>query len=368
MTEPVRVLHVMGKMGAGGVEAFVMNHYRRIDRGRVQFDFMIDDDSTVVPRDEIEALGGRIAFVPDYKRLSAYLPSVQALLREWRPRIVHAHLNALSVIPLLGAKRAGVPVRIAHSHSTAAPGELVKNAAKAVLRPLSKTAPTHFAACSKHAAAWLFGERLVRQERVRIVRNAIDLPRFAPDLAVRHRLRTELDIADDSHVVGCVGRLSAQKNQLFLLDVFSRLLTTYPSAVLVLVGDGDLRGAVETKVARLGIAGSVRLLGVRADVADLYQVMDVLAMPSTYEGLGMVAIEAEASGLSVVASDRVPTEADVTGLITFLPLEASIDSWVRALKASFPDRRDRTAELAAAGYDIVRGAVMLGEWYRSMEG
>ena len=153
----IRVAQIMGYMDGGGVEQVVMNYYRHIDRSRVQFDFLVCEGSGMVPSDEIEALGGRVFMVPGYRRLPRYMAELERLFREERWPIVHSHVNALSVFPLRAAKKAGVPVRIAHSHSTAGKGEPVKNAAKAVLKCFANVYPTHRMACSRYAGEWLFG-------------------------------------------------------------------------------------------------------------------------------------------------------------------------------------------------------------------
>ncbi len=365
---PARIMQVMGRMMGGGVEATVLNHYRHVDRNLVQFDFVVGDDSEVVPVDEIEALGGRVFVVPRYEDIGGFVHGVRQVIRTTGDLIIHSHLNALSVVPLSVARMEHVPVRIAHSHSTAAPGECIKNVAKAVLKPLAALAPTDYAACSQHAATWLFGQKAVARGRVHVVRNAIDLPRFAYDRNRRNRVREQLRIPRSAHVVGQVGRLCSQKNQMFLIPLIGELARQQPNTVVLMAGEGDLRPRIEKEIARRGLADQIRLLGVRGDIADLYQAMDVLAVPSTYEGLGMVAIEAQASGLRVVASDAVPAEAKLTDLVDFLPLTASTSDWTRALSPQSRDqpRRSRVDEVATAGYDINTSGRALTEWYVSL--
>ncbi|MDN0055306.1 glycosyltransferase, partial [Collinsella ihumii] len=174
MDAPIRVAHVVGKMVGGGVEQVVMNYYRHIDRTCVQFDFIVDSDSTLVPREQIESLGGRVFIVPPYQHVIAYQKVLVDLFREQGWKIVHSHVNALSVFPLRAAKKAGVPVRISHSHSTAGRGEAAKNAAKALLRCFSNVYPTHRMACSRYAGEWLFG----KGADFEVMYNAIDLSRF----------------------------------------------------------------------------------------------------------------------------------------------------------------------------------------------
>lgn len=295
----------------GGVEATVMNHYRHIDRSQVQFDFIVQTDSTMVPKDEIESLGGRVFYVPPYSNPVKYVNACRKLFQQIHPRIVHSHMNAVSVFTLMAAKQAGVPVRIAHSHSTSNPNEKAKTLVKNVLRPFSKVYPTHLAACGDYSARWLFGDQTVDQGKVKIIRNAIELDRFAFDEEARTRLRKEIEASDDIRVIGQVGRFSAQKNQLFSLDVLAELVKKNPRVLLVFLGVGDDMDKVKAKAHDLGLSDHVRFLGMRSNVNEWYSAFDVLLFPSLYEGLPLTAVEAQVSGLPLVVSDKVPKEADL---------------------------------------------------------
>ncbi|MBX9033732.1 glycosyltransferase family 1 protein [Gordonibacter massiliensis] len=175
-------------MLGGGVEAVVMNYYRHIDKNRVQFDFLVDSDSIFVPREEIEMLGGRVFEVPPYQHLHAYMRHIEAIFAQEGWPIVHSHINTLSVFPLRAAARAGVPVRIAHSHSTAGKGEHVKNALKYLLRTQANRYPTHRMACSRYAGEWLFG----KDAKFDVLYNAIELDRFSFNAEVRAQARADL--------------------------------------------------------------------------------------------------------------------------------------------------------------------------------
>lgn len=190
MPNPIRVAQIVGKMNGGGVEAVVLNYYRNIDRSKVQFDFLVDCDSTLVPREEIESLGGRVFDIPPYQRIFEYQRELQRLFKQEGWKIVHSHINALSVFPLRAAKKAGVPVRIAHSHSTSGKGEYAKNALKAVLKTQSNRYPTHRFACSKFAGEWLFGKGVDFE----VIYNAIDLDRFRFSAEARAQARADLGL------------------------------------------------------------------------------------------------------------------------------------------------------------------------------
>ena len=351
----------MGKMLGGGVEAVVMNYYRHIDRSQVQFDFLVDSDSTLVPRDEIESLGGRVFIIPPYQKPLAYQRELVKLFAEQQWPIVHSHINTLSVFPLRAAQKAGIPVRIAHSHSTGGRGEKVKNIAKAILKTQSNRYPTERFACSRFAGEWLFG----RKEPFELVYNAIDLNRFWFSGQMRSKVRQQLGFDDGQFIVGHVGRFTPQKNQGFLIEAFEKLAELRDDAMLVLVGTGEGEKAAKEAVLELGIAERVRFLGQRDDVADLYQAFDVFTLPSLYEGLGIVAIEAQAAGLPCLVSDAVPSEANITDSCEFLPIN-DIHTWAEMLNAIEPKTDIERADINHANfanYDIVRQGQWLTEEY-----
>ena len=328
--EPIRVAHVMGKMVRGGVESVVMNYYRNIDRRKVQFDFFADSDSVdpLPYKEEIESLGGRIYIVPPYQQINKYLPALTKLFKENGYKIVHSHLNTLSVFPLYAARRAGVPVRIAHNHSTAAKGETKKNIMKYALRPFAKVNATHYAACSRYAGEWLFGKKSMERGEVTIFNNAIDLDKFRFDPAVRDEVRRELGI-QNKFVVGHVGRFCFQKNHEFLIDIFAEVHKQNPNSVLLLVGDGEDIEKIKDKAKML--RGGVIFLGNRSNVEQLYQAMDVFVLPSRVEGFGIVAIEAQASGLKVVASTAVPNVTNISNNMKFLNFTDGVNAWAKEI-------------------------------------
>ena len=334
---PIRVAQVMGKMLGGGVESVVMNYYRHIDRSQVQFDFLVDADSTRVPEEEIKALGGHVFRIPPYQHPLRYRKELVRLFHEEHWPIVHSHINTLSVFPLSAAKKAGVPVRIAHSHSTMGKGESAKNLMKLALRPLSNLYPTERFACSEYAGKWLFG----RNADFTVIPNAIELEKFHFDPVIRQETRRELGIADGMFLIGHVGRFMPQKNQAFLVDVLAELLPQKPDTILAFVGDGPDRPDVQQHAQELGIGDHILFLGQRTDVNHLYQAFDAFCLPSRYEGLGMVAIEAQVAGCPCVLSDQVPHEADVSGQSAFIPIQEP-DSWAsEILRIQGADKREQ---------------------------
>ena len=358
----LRVAQVMGKMNGGGVEAVVMNYYRHVDRSRVQFDFVVDSDSQMVPNDEVESMGGRVFLVPPLGRLAAHQRVLRRLFRQEGWQIVHSHRNALSVFPLRAAKAAGVPVRIAHSHSTWGRGELKRNAVKAILRTQANRYPTHRMACTRHAGEWLFG----RDAEFKVLYNAIELERFAFDAHVRLCLREQLGIPSDAFVVGNVGRLTFQKNQAFLVDEFARMKGAGDSRLL-LVGEGPDMEMLAEKSRALGVADRVHMLGRRQDVDRLYSAMDAFCLPSNYEGLGIVAIEAQVSGVPTLVSTEVPEEAVLSNVVRVLPLSDGVwSNELDRLRASRDAASSRHVDLSPfRSYQIALEAPSLVSYYES---
>lgn len=371
MSQPIRVAQVMGAMVGGGLEATIMNHYRFLDHDKVQFDFIVQDDSTHVPEREIESYGGRIYTIPSYKKINSYMSSLSKLFTELSPDIVHSNMNALSVFPLKAAKKVGVPIRTAHSHSTANKKEIARTAIKDALRPFSKVYPTHLAACGRYSAEWLFGKKSVAHGDVHYIKNAIDLNKFSYQEEARNQLRSELGI-EDKFVVGQIGRFTSQKNHLFSMDVFAELHRRMPNSVFVMLGSGELMDDVKHKAHELGLDDSTYFLGQRGDAERWYSVFDVLLFPSLYEGLPLTAIEAQAAGLPIVASNTITEEAFIEKDLTYvLTLQDSADVWAQQLASLYRKRirrSNRFVSLREQGYDISSSTQDLQTWYMRIIG
>ena len=361
--EPIRVVHIVGKMVGGGVESFLMNYYRCIDREKIQFDFIIDSDSTVVPEKEIKELGGKIIIVPPYESLFKYIKELKKVLKEYK--IVHSHLNTLSVFPLYAAWRAKVPVRIAHSHSTTNRKEWKKNIIKNMLRPFAKVFATEYFACSEHAAKWLFGKKCVKKRKVTIIHNAIDVEKFKFNEDIRNRIRKEYDL-EDKFVVGHVGRFTMQKNHEFLIDVFKEVIKERKNSVLLLVGDGPLENKIKNKVKKLGLQDNVKFLGIKNNVNELMQAMDCFLFPSLYEGLGIVVVEAQCSGVTCICSNEVPKEANITKLFKYCKLD-DLDSWKKEILNNNCKRKNYANEITNKEYEINKEVKKLEEMYLKMK-
>lgn len=365
--EPIRIAHIIGKWLGGGVEAVVMNYYRNLDHTKIQFDFICDADSTNIPYEEIESLGGKVILIPPYQRVFKYQKELKRVLKEGKYKIVHSHINTLSLFPLIAAKRAGVPVRIAHSHSTTNKAEWLKNLAKQILKPFSKLFATDYMCCTEHAGRWLFGNKTFNKGKVYILNNAIDLEKFAYDEEVRKEKRKELGIKDDTLVIGHIGRYVAQKNHTFLIDIFNELHKKNPNSILLLAGQGPLMDKIKEKARILGIQDNVKFLGQRTDANELYQAFDVFLLPSLYEGLGMVAIEAQVAGCKCFASTEVPAIAKVTDNLEFINLNKSAKEWSDEIFSNLNNekRKSYAKEATKCGYDIKSEVEKLEEYYQT---
>ncbi len=350
----IRIAQIIGKWVGGGVEAVVMNYYRHIDRNQIQFDFICDSDSKNIPYEEIEALGGKVILIPPYQKVIKYHKELKKVLKKGNYKIVHSHINTLSVFSLFAAKCAKVPVRIAHSHSTTNSKEKKKNLMKQLLRPFSKVFATDYMCCSKLAGEWLFGEKEYRKGNVYLLNNAIDLDKFKYNENIRKKVRQEFNFQEDTLVVGHIGRFVKAKNHSFLIDVFYELQKQQKNSMLLLVGQGNKENEIQEKVKQLKLENKVMFLGQREDVSDLYQAFDVFVFPSLYEGLGMCLIEAQCSNLYCLTSNEVPKIAKINENVEFLELSKSAKEWAdRIAKNSIPLPRGKFNEkIQETGYDI----------------
>lgn len=329
--EPLRVAEIIGKYLGGGVEAVVLNYYKNIDRNKIQFDFICDSDSTDIPYEEIESLGGRVILIPPYQKVFKYQKELKRVLKEGNYKIVHSHINALSIFPLRAAKKAGVPIRIVHSHSTSNKKEWKKNLIKNILRPFSKVYANGYMCCSELAGRWLFGNKEYDKGSVYLLNNAIDLNKYKYDEKIRKKKRKELGIKDTTFVVGHIGRFVEQKNHRFLIDVFYEIHKKNNDSILLLAGQGPLMDEMKDKVHNLKLDECVRFLGQRKDANELYQAFDLFLLPSLYEGLPVVGVEAQASGNLCYLSTDMTKETKVLDSTKFMSLNNSAEEWASSI-------------------------------------
>ncbi len=352
----IRVCVFCEKWGSGGIETFLLNLMPHIDRSRFEIRPVTAylESEAYLPR--LRELGTELTVLSDSRRgCHTQFARFYRLLKREGFDAVHLNLfDGLALGYAKAAERAGVPVRIVHSHNTdlrKSPLRAVKLAVHGLCRRLFRKAPTHFAACSREAAEFMFAREIIRSGRWTLIRNGVDAERFRYDAAARLRMRAELG-AEGAFVIVCVGRLCSQKNQSFLLRLLPQLLARRPETLLVLAGEGEDEAALRAEAEASGVSGAVRFLGVTKRIPELLWAGDVLAAPSLFEGLGIVAIEAQAAGLPTVCSDRVPEETRITKLISYLPLDDTGQWTERLLKSGDAARRDTFEEIRSAGYTL----------------
>lgn len=344
-----------------GQTMFLLNYLRHMDRSSMQIGFVAANSVEQWVRDELAGMGVRLYELPYRNRKPVkYVRALSRLMREDGYDIVHAHGNSATLASeMLAAKSAGVPVRIAHSHNTRCNHVMMHRA----LTPLLQACATARFACGQEAGEWLFGKR-----DFEIIRNASDAGVYGFDAERRAEIRESLGLTDRI-VVGTVGSLNEQKNPLFLLDAFAKAREKNDKLHLLHVGDGNLRPQVEEKISRLGLQAHVTLIGRVNDVPDKLQAMDMMALPSLYEGFPCVLVEWQLNGLSALVSDVVTRDCDMTGLLRYMPLDAN--AWAEAMAdARAGDRTKVSAasaeKVARKGYDIATEAARLKARYAQL--
>jgi glycosyltransferase involved in cell wall biosynthesis len=367
MSQPIRILQVFAQMNRGGAETMIMNLYRNIDRSKIQFDFIVHTDEKCAYDDEILKLGGRVFRVPVYcgKNHFSYIKVWKKIFEEHNEyKIIHGHVRSTASIYLKIAKKKGLTT-IAHSHSTSS-GNGFKAMYKDFLQYRIRFIADYFFACSRLAGQWLFGKESPEKENFFILNNSIDIKKFIYNQEIRSSKRNEFNI-EDRFVIGHIGNFSFPKNHHFLIDIFKLIHKKNPRTVLMLVGDGSLRPLIEEKVHSLGLLNHVIFTGVRTDISELLQAMDIFVFPSIYEGLGIAVIEAQASGLPCIISDRLPDEAVITNLVKKLSISESVDRWSEEILkvAEGYVREDKFNDIFNAKYDANDNARWLEGFYIS---
>ena len=356
----VNVLYINGgPMNRGGIESFMMNYFRCIDRERVQINFVVHGYEQGAYDKEIEQRGGEIYHVPiKSKHPLAYQKELVKIFSNSRYSIVHSHADAMGCWILKIAKHCGIPIRIAHSHNTDhLTTNKLKYLANEVARKNITKYATHCFACSEDAGKWLFGS-----QDFKIIPNAIDLERFQYNKLVGEEIREKLGISQNTVVFGHVGRFDIQKNHEFLIRVFKRMSQQNRKITLMLIGDGWNQPQIKAMVQQDKLEKCVLFMGARDDVNRLYNAMDYFILPSLFEGFPVVLLEAQGNGLKCVVSDTITREVDLTHTISFLPLDEEV--WAGALsEIKATPRYDTIKTIQDAGYDIRLAAKELEDLY-----
>lgn len=361
--EPIRVLQIVPNMQAGGLETFIMNVYRNINRSEVQFDFLVHYEKTCFYDREILDLGGRIFrlsvredhhFIQYFKELNAFFKNHPEY------QIVHGHMPSLGFFYFFFAKTQGIKTRICHSHNTSTDGTK-KGLAIKIASKQAKYFANHLFACSLDAGKFLYGKR-----NFTIIPNAIEIQKYVYNDDIRIHVRKRLHL-NNKLVIGHIGRFELQKNHVFLLKIFLEIHKKNPDTILMLIGTGMLLREMKEIAWQTGLQNSVLFMGVRKDVNELYQAMDIFVLPSLFEGLPVVAIEAQCAGLPVIVSDAVTTEACISNNFHTVSLTTDADHWAdKILNTAVDHSRENMASIISnSGFDIKSTAKDLTDFYKN---
>jgi glycosyltransferase involved in cell wall biosynthesis len=367
----IRVLHVFGIMNRGGSETFIMNIYRKINREKIQFDFMVQYDTKGEYDDEILGLGGKIFRVKGFRQLGPINYEKQLykfFTQHAEYQIVHSHMVEMSGIILKQAKKAGVVNRISHSHTQNPKYNILIKLYKTYAKfNINKSNVTHALACSQSAGDYLYSKTIFKNT-YRVIKNSIDTEIFKYNKNSRLKLKKELNI-QDKFVIGHVGRFAYAKNHDFIIEVFKEVYKENRNSILLLVGEGPLKTDIYEKVKKADLSQAVKFLGVRSDISELLSCMDVFLFPSHNEGFPVSLVEAQAAALHIIASDKITSETKLTNYIVYKSLEESSQKWADSILKHVDgyERIDTSPEIIDHGYDIVSNAKYLEDYYLSLE-
>lgn len=365
----IRVLHVIDRLKmVSGIARSILNYYEHIDTNKVQFDFLVvDSDRNVV--ENVRRRGGDVFTIEKLGLTNGgkVKKEIEHFFSEHKNQyqIVHSSFYHIDFILFPIAKKYGAFACISHSHNTQFSDYWVRSIRNALMAKMSLRYATHFVACSNMAAEFQFGKKRVESGEVFILKNAINAKAFEYNADTRDYVREKLGLKDN-YVIGNVGRFNKQKNHEFLLKIFSEYTQTDTSAVLLLVGEGELMDQFQQEAKEKCISEKVIFLGARNDVSDLLQAMDCYVFPSLYEGLGISLVEAQAAGLPCIASSTIPEESRVTTNIKYLDL-SDPSEWLSTIgKCKTFERSDTYHEIVEAGYEIESATRTLEDYYLSL--
>jgi len=346
----------------GGMESCIMNYYRHVDKNKIHFDFLCNWESMVCEK-EVKANGSKVYTIPQKSRnYKAYKRAMNTFFSEHADEYDVFWYNTCTLTNidyLIYAKRYGIKKRIIHAHNSGNETSMIRGILHYVNKIRLGRYATDFWSCSMAAAVYFFIKKQIYSQKYRLINNAISTYNYKYDILIRNEVRKNLGL-EDKYVIGHVGRFQFQKNHEFLIDIFYEYLKLDSRAVLMLVGQGEEEDAIRQKVINLGIEKSVLFMGVRTDVNRLLQAMDVFLLPSRFEGLPLVLIEAQTSGLRCLTTkNKVPYEVNVTGNVEFEELNENSIEWahhIEYMEKQPYDRKSCLDLITDAGYDILKEA------------
>ena len=366
MNNKVKILYIVPSLRlCNGVASYAMNYFKNIDKSKIQIDFLIANSNEKSPYfDDIKKQGGDIFYIPfaNGKKIIQNITRIKRFFKENAKKysIVHCHVLNSGAIYLHYAKKYGIKVRILHSHVTKTADSKSHEFRNKILLPVAIRNANHFCACSDSA-----GKRIFKDKKFKVINNAIDGSRFKFNQNDRDEIRKQYKIDDKTFVIGNVGRLCNQKNQKFLLDVFKLIQSQKKDTKLMIVGNGPLEKELKEYANKLSIEDKVFFINTRLDIEKMYQAFDVFVLPSIYEGLGIVLIEAQTSGLPCVVSDVVPKEAKISDKYEEKSLNDTYQEWADIIikNMQYEERITNIDGVIKNNYDIKTEAKKLEEYY-----
>ena len=361
----IRIAIIAGVLHSGGKRNLIMEYYRHIDRSQVQFDFICDSDSNGIPHEEIESLGGKVYLVPPYKEIVPHMRETYKILKENKYSIMHAFDNTLNLFPMFLGWLAGVKVRISESISKGDKSEK-KTLVKLALRPFSHCFVTDYMANSIDCGKWQFGESTYDKGKINIFKTVINADENAFNPELRTSTRSKFGW-DEKIVYGFIGRYVDQKNPLFLIDIFNEIAKRQANALLVMIGFGELEGEMMEAIRKYGIEDRVQNLGRRDDIKQFYNAFDAFLLPSLYEGMPVVGIEAQCTGLPIFFSKNITEETTASDLAFYIGLDEGPEKWAEKIMPTvekcMKNRKGRSEEVKKAGFDSESEALRLQSFY-----
>lgn len=339
-TEPVRVLQVISKPQLGGVETMLMNVYRNIDRDKVQFDFTSHEIDEGGYYNEVLSLGGKVHNIEPIRKIGVlkYIKQIKRLVKENNYNVVHSHISINNSFVLLGAKLGGAKIRVSHAHTTTTekPNNIVYNMITTAMKCINKMVATRYCACGKLAAEFLYGKKCVKSGKVKIINNAIDINKFKKYYGLKNEIKEKYDISKDVKVIGHIGRFDGPvKNHEFIIKIAEKLKEEkrLQKFLFVLVGNGENLEKYKKIVKEKKLSNNILFFGTSNNIPEVMQIFDVFILPSLYEGLPVVEIEAQAAGVRSIVSNKVTKEIDLgIGLVDFAGIDdENINEWIELL-------------------------------------
>lgn len=340
----IKVLHILSSLDSGGVERILYNYYTNMDNNYIKFDFIVHGNTKGLLEDEFLKLGSNIYHVtPKKQNFIINLLQINNVIKSNHYNIIHCHQGYSSIVPLFLAYLHKVNYRILHSHEYLPKSRVISKLLNIPYRYLIRKYANIFFACSMETSEYLYGDYLNKNYNITIIPNAIDESPFRYNQDIRNKTRHELGL-DDKHILGHIGRFSTEKNHSMIINVLKEILDSDDNWILLLIGDGKKFKEIKKLVSDMGLSSKVIFLGKQINVSKYLQAMDCFIMPSYNEGFGIALLEAQAAGLQCYASNSIPQNVNITGLVDFLNIEDSPKIWAEHIINSF-NIHSRTSQM-----------------------